>query len=96
MGYLGYQLSRRLERLPAPPPRPARLPEHHLGFYDHVLRRRPATGTGCSSGGPGPIRPGRPRPAGSSGRRWRARAARRPTGAGPSARTPPRRSTPPP
>lgn len=44
IGYLGYQLSRRLERLPAPPPRPARLPEHHLGFYDHVLRRRAGHG----------------------------------------------------
>ncbi|MGX5359600.1 bifunctional anthranilate synthase component I family protein/aminotransferase class IV [Kocuria sp. KH4] len=44
IGYLGYQLSRRLERLPAPPPRPARLPEHHLGFYDHVLRRRAGRG----------------------------------------------------
>lgn len=44
IGYLGYQLSRRLERLPAAPPRPARLPEHHLGFYDHVLRHRAGHG----------------------------------------------------
>ncbi|MFI7494875.1 chorismate-binding protein [Kocuria sp. M4R2S49] len=44
IGYLGYQLARRLERLPAAPPRPARLPDHHLGYYDHVLRHRAADG----------------------------------------------------
>ncbi|WP_298585668.1 chorismate-binding protein [uncultured Kocuria sp.] len=44
IGYLGYQLAQRLERLPAAPPRPARLPDHHLGYYDHVLRHRSADG----------------------------------------------------
>jgi para-aminobenzoate synthetase/4-amino-4-deoxychorismate lyase len=44
IGYLGYQLSRRLELLPEAPPRPARLPDHHLGFYDHVLRHRAGRG----------------------------------------------------
>jgi para-aminobenzoate synthetase / 4-amino-4-deoxychorismate lyase len=44
IGYLGYQLAQRLERLPAAPPRPARLPDHHLGYYDHVLRHRAADG----------------------------------------------------
>ncbi|KUG61824.1 para-aminobenzoate synthase [Kocuria rosea subsp. polaris] len=44
IGFLGYQLARRLERLPAAPPRPARLPDHHLGYYDHVLRHRAADG----------------------------------------------------
>ncbi|MFI7582107.1 chorismate-binding protein [Kocuria kalidii] len=44
IGYLGYQLARRLERLPPAPPRPLRLPEHRLGYYDHVLRHRAADG----------------------------------------------------
>ncbi|MFE7629797.1 bifunctional anthranilate synthase component I family protein/class IV aminotransferase [Kocuria sp. NPDC057446] len=44
IGYLGYQLARRLERLPAAPPRAALLPDHHLGYYDHVLRHRAADG----------------------------------------------------
>ena len=37
IGYLGYQLSRRLESLPPAPPRSGGLPEHHLAHYDHVL-----------------------------------------------------------
>ena len=37
LGYLGYQLSRRLESLPPAPPRSGGLPEHHLAHYDHVL-----------------------------------------------------------
>ncbi|MPV36162.1 bifunctional anthranilate synthase component I family protein/aminotransferase class IV [Georgenia subflava] len=39
IGYLGYQLGSAVETLPAPPPRPAPLPDAHLGFYDCVLRR---------------------------------------------------------
>ena len=38
VGYLGYDLVRRLERLPPPPPRPAPLPAFALAFYDHVVR----------------------------------------------------------
>jgi para-aminobenzoate synthetase/4-amino-4-deoxychorismate lyase len=38
VGYLGYDLGRRLERLPPPPPRPAPLPAFALAFYDHVAR----------------------------------------------------------
>ena len=37
IGYLGYQLSRRLESLPPAPPRSGGLSEHHLAHYDHVL-----------------------------------------------------------
>lgn len=37
LGYLGYQLSRRLESLPPAPPPSGGLPEHHLAHYDHVL-----------------------------------------------------------
>lgn len=37
LGYLGYQLSRRLEALPPAPPRSGGLPEHRLAHYDHVL-----------------------------------------------------------
>ncbi|WP_312919229.1 aminodeoxychorismate synthase component I [Kocuria sp.] len=37
LGYLGYQLSRRLETLPPAPPRSGGLPDHHLAHYDHVL-----------------------------------------------------------
>ncbi|WP_147050463.1 chorismate-binding protein [Kocuria flava] len=44
IGWLGYQLARDLERLPPAPPRAATLPDHHLARYDHVLRRRAATG----------------------------------------------------
>lgn len=44
IGYLGFQLARRLERLPPPPPRAGGLPDHHLARYDHVLRRRASTG----------------------------------------------------
>ncbi|HEV8151629.1 MAG TPA: chorismate-binding protein, partial [Solirubrobacteraceae bacterium] len=43
VGYLGYDLARRLERLPPPPPRPAPLPAFALAFYDHVVR--------CDAGG---------------------------------------------
>ncbi|MCR4525687.1 bifunctional anthranilate synthase component I family protein/class IV aminotransferase [Kocuria rhizophila] len=42
LGYLGYQLSRRLESLPPAPPRSGGLPEHHLAHYDHVLVHRAA------------------------------------------------------
>ncbi len=38
-GWLGYGLGARVERLPPRPPRPVPLPEAHLAFYDHVLRR---------------------------------------------------------
>jgi len=41
-GWLGYRLGARVERLPAGPPRPVALPEFHLAYYDHVLRRDPA------------------------------------------------------
>ncbi len=37
LGYLGFQLSRRLERIGAPPPDAEALPDAVLGFYDHVL-----------------------------------------------------------
>jgi para-aminobenzoate synthetase / 4-amino-4-deoxychorismate lyase len=41
VGYLGYQLNRRVERLPAPPgPAPA-LPDVALAWYDHVLCQEP-------------------------------------------------------
>jgi len=43
IGYLGYQLARRVERLPAAPPRPTPLPDFHLAYYDHVLRYDAAT-----------------------------------------------------
>jgi len=36
-GYLGYQLNRRLERLPPAPGPPPALPDHALARYDHVL-----------------------------------------------------------
>jgi anthranilate/para-aminobenzoate synthase component I/branched-subunit amino acid aminotransferase/4-amino-4-deoxychorismate lyase len=39
VGYLGYSLGRRLERLPPPPPRRSPLPPFALAFYDHLLRR---------------------------------------------------------
>lgn len=38
-GWLGYLLGRRIEQLPAPPPRPVGLPEFHLAYYDNVVRR---------------------------------------------------------
>jgi para-aminobenzoate synthetase / 4-amino-4-deoxychorismate lyase len=37
-GWLGSGLGARLERVPPRPPRPAPLPDAHLGYYDHVLR----------------------------------------------------------
>ncbi|MDQ3619766.1 MAG: aminodeoxychorismate synthase component I [Actinomycetota bacterium] len=37
VGYLGFQLGGRVERLPSPPPRRVPLPEFSLAFYDHVL-----------------------------------------------------------
>lgn len=39
VGYLGYGLGRRLERISAPPPSPTALPPHALAFYDHVLHQ---------------------------------------------------------
>jgi para-aminobenzoate synthetase/4-amino-4-deoxychorismate lyase len=36
-GYLGYQLNRRLERLPPAPGPPPALPDHALARYDHVM-----------------------------------------------------------
>ena len=38
IGSWGYQLGSTLERLPASPPRPYRMPDHSIGFYDYVLR----------------------------------------------------------
>jgi para-aminobenzoate synthetase/4-amino-4-deoxychorismate lyase len=40
IGVWGYQLGRRVERLGPPPPRPVPLPDHRIGFYDRVVRRR--------------------------------------------------------
>jgi para-aminobenzoate synthetase / 4-amino-4-deoxychorismate lyase len=40
-GWLGYRLGRRIEELPPGPPRPVPLPEHHLAYYDNVLRLDP-------------------------------------------------------
>jgi para-aminobenzoate synthetase/4-amino-4-deoxychorismate lyase len=37
-GVLGYQLGRRFEALPAPPRRPAPVPDLRMSYYDHVLR----------------------------------------------------------
>ncbi|MFN8152106.1 MAG: chorismate-binding protein [Solirubrobacterales bacterium] len=37
-GWLGFGLSRRLEELPHPPPRPRPWPDFHLALYDHVVR----------------------------------------------------------
>ena len=38
IGAWGYQLGRRVERLPEPRVRPVPQPDHRLAFYDHVLR----------------------------------------------------------
>ncbi len=38
-GWLGYRLGHRIERLPPDPFRPVALPDFHLAYYDHVLRR---------------------------------------------------------
>ena len=53
IGYLGYQLSRRLENLPPAPPCSGSLPEHHLAHYDHVLVHDAATGRWCCESLPG-------------------------------------------
>ncbi|MHB8690676.1 MAG: chorismate-binding protein [Solirubrobacteraceae bacterium] len=37
-GYLGFELARSIERLPAPPPRPDPLPPFQLAFHDHLVR----------------------------------------------------------
>ena len=37
VGYLGYDLGRLIERLPAPPQRPVPVPHSILAFYDHLL-----------------------------------------------------------
>jgi para-aminobenzoate synthetase / 4-amino-4-deoxychorismate lyase len=44
-GVLGYQLGRSFERLPAPPVRPAPVPELRMSYFDHVLRYDAAAGT---------------------------------------------------
>lgn len=44
MGYLGFQLAGDLERLPPSPPAAGDLPPHHLGYYDHVVRRSANSG----------------------------------------------------
>ena len=38
VGWLGYRLGARVERLDPGPPRPAPLPDFELAFYDHLLR----------------------------------------------------------
>ena len=38
IGYLGYNLGARLERVPPPPPRHVPLPDFALAFHDHLLR----------------------------------------------------------
>ena len=38
-GWLGSGLGARVESLPSSPPRPFPVPDAHLAFYDHVLRR---------------------------------------------------------
>ena len=43
-GALRYPLSARVERLPAPPPRPVPLADFDLAFYDHVVRYDGVTG----------------------------------------------------
>ncbi|MGA2528161.1 MAG: aminodeoxychorismate synthase component I [Acidimicrobiales bacterium] len=37
VGYLGYDLGRMIERLPAPPRRPVPMPSSILAFYDHLV-----------------------------------------------------------
>ena len=44
-GVLGYQLGRRFEALPAPPPRPVPVPELAMSYFDHVLRYDAGAGT---------------------------------------------------
>ncbi len=39
LGWLGYRLAERVERVPVAGPRPAPLPDFHLAYYDHLLRR---------------------------------------------------------
>jgi para-aminobenzoate synthetase/4-amino-4-deoxychorismate lyase len=41
-GWLGYRLAALVERVPDGPPRPVAMPEHHLAYYDHVLRLDPS------------------------------------------------------
>ncbi len=41
-GWLGYRLAALVEHVPEGPPRPVAMPEHHLAYYDHVLRLDPA------------------------------------------------------
>jgi para-aminobenzoate synthetase/4-amino-4-deoxychorismate lyase len=43
-GALRYPLSARVERLPAPPPRPHPLPDIELAYYDHIVRYDAVTG----------------------------------------------------
>jgi len=45
VGYLGFQLGGKVERLPSPPPRRVPLPEFSLAFYDHVLHYDQNRGT---------------------------------------------------
>ena len=75
LGYLGYQLSRRLETLPPAPPRSGALPEHHLAHYDHVLVHDAAADRWLSALPTGGARNGAPR------RRRPGRARRARTGA---------------
>jgi para-aminobenzoate synthetase/4-amino-4-deoxychorismate lyase len=44
IGLWGYQLGRRVERLPDPPPRPLPQPDHWLARYAWVLRQQPGQG----------------------------------------------------
>jgi para-aminobenzoate synthetase / 4-amino-4-deoxychorismate lyase len=39
VGYLGYEMGRRVDSYPPGPPRPLALPDAALAYYDHVLRR---------------------------------------------------------
>jgi para-aminobenzoate synthetase/4-amino-4-deoxychorismate lyase len=40
-GWLGYHLGARIEAVPPGPPRPVRLPDFHLAYYDNLLRLDP-------------------------------------------------------